>query len=298
MLPTFIIAGASKSGSTSLWMYVKEHPEICMTTFREPRFFSNEPGFADGGGGGLSGPYQSGRFQKGLEWYQSLFRFCDVSKAVGEISLSYMSAVDAPGLMRQIIPKVKLLFILRDPVDRLYSHYWEERKQGWDWPEFEVMLEEQHPRFRYYMYVSSYHLHLARYFEIFPKEQIFIFLYEDMRLNPQKFMREVYQAIGVEPDYQPESLETRFNPAGRVKSAWFQRLLRNHAIMTMSMDLPPWLYNWLGEIRRKLVALNMNIEPYPPLRRELRQQLVAELTDGIEHLEKYLDRVPTSWRKA
>ena len=159
-LPTFIIAGAPKCGTTALWNYLNEHPEVCMARIKEPRFFSQMPGELDKKTIG-SGPLRSGYFNRGINWYQSLFDSCQQLKARGEASTYYFSAIDSPILIESLIPKVRLIFILRDPVKRLYSHYWQEYKLGLGMPSFEDMVRDNHPRFQYYSYVSSYKINLV-----------------------------------------------------------------------------------------------------------------------------------------
>ena len=129
MLPTFIIAGAGKSGTTALWAYLNQHPEICMSRIKEPMFFTNLLGYRQGGS--IEAPVYEGRYKSGLEWYEKLFAKCCQKRALGEASTAYMYAKDAAGLIKKTLPEVKLIFLLRNPVDRLYSNYWQERKYGW-----------------------------------------------------------------------------------------------------------------------------------------------------------------------
>lgn len=294
-LPTFIIAGASKSGSTSLWMYLKAHPQICITPYRATRFFTQELGLADGGV--ENGPLLSGRYAKGLNWYQSLFQECQGADAVGEVTLSYMASSDAPKRIYQIIPDVSLLFILRDPVDRMYSHYWEERKGGLDLPDFETMVEENHPRYQRYSFVSSYHLHLTRYLEIFPSRQISVYLHDDLREDSLGVVHRMYEAVGVDASFTPSNIDTRFNPAGITRVAWLQRMMHSSAAMKLSTEMPLWLYQALQGMRQRLIRLNTLTVGYPPMRPELRGKMVAGMDDSITYVEQLLSRSLPSWRK-
>lgn len=293
-LPTFIIAGASKSGSTSLWMYLKKHPQVCITPYRATRFFTQDLGYFDGGD--ESGPLLSGRYSKGVKWYESLFRDCIGADAIGEITLSYMSTSDSPGLIHQTIPDVRLLFILRNPVDRIYSHYWEERKGGLNLPDFKTLVETEHPRFRRYLYVSSYHLHLALYNDIFPPEQIFVFLFDDLQEDTRNLVNRIYQAIGVDSNFVPPNIDTRFNPAGLNRIDLIQRWMNSSIIQKLSTEMPLWLYKFLGSIRQRVINFNTVTTRYPPMEPEIREKLISELDSSITFVEQYLDRPIPSWR--
>ena len=109
MLPTFIIAGAAKSGTTALHEVLNSHPEICMSWMKGPTYFTEEA--------------SRSTHQRGKEWYERLFSECVNAQAIGEVSPFYMTGMDAPELIYGTVPKVKLLFVLRNPIDRLYSYY-------------------------------------------------------------------------------------------------------------------------------------------------------------------------------
>lgn len=283
MLPTFIIAGAHKSGTTSLWEYLKVHPQICMAKIKETNFFTAQ------------GP--AARYDKGLEWYQSLYLPCKNAKAIGEVSPNYMFSEDSPRLMHAIVPKVKLLFILRDPVKRVYSHYWYQHQEGIPLPGFEQMVAERHPQLEHYLYVSAYHLHLERFLEYFPRERVTVLLNSDLRLTPNPFMQHVYQVIGVEPDVAPPNLDEQYNTARRARFYGLQRIIEASGLKIMRLDLPDWLFDLLKEGRKALWRLNSSAIQYPPMSPEIRRELIDELSPAIAYVETYLGREIPAWRE-
>ena len=295
MPPTFIGVGAAKAGTTTLHNYLEAHPEVCLSFFKEPDFFHNELGVLDGGK--PDGPPSSGHYTRGLEWYNSIFQPDQNTKAIGEISTAYIAIHDAPHLMRKDLPEVQLIFCLRDPVDRLYSHYWEERKAGWESPPFESMMRTHHPRFNYYLNVSSYHLHLRRYLDNFPREQVLVTLFDDLRDDPQGYVHAIYSFIGVDPKFTPPNLGGRYNVAQKPKSDRFQRLLTRLASSRWEMTSHFWLYEWMAIVGRWLVRLNSQPLAYPPLPKELRSALIDELSDSIEFVETFLQRPLASWKE-
>jgi len=286
MLPTFIIVGAAKSGTTSVHNYLQHHPEVCMSLFKEPLFFTNTVKSIHTG--------NTGTYSKGLEWYKSLFNPCKTAKAIGDVSPIYMEAEDSPRLIKQIVPDVKLIFIFRDPIKRLYSHYWNDRKIGQSYGNLENLVRERHPRFKFYLSVSSYDYHLKRYLDVFPEEQISVFLYEELRDNPRQFMQELYRTIGVEPEFVPPNLESKYNVASLPRMAWLQRLIIY--LSTKWVPTHPWLYALRRMPGRLLVGLNSKSIQYPPMEAELHKILLEELSETIDYVEQYLNRPLPAWR--
>jgi len=136
MLPTFILAGAPKCGTTSLWEYFQMHPDVCTCAVKEPKFFCEEPSYVQEPDNYRS--KSTGNYQKSINWYKSLFRQCKVENAIGEASGNYFISLEAPQLINKHLPDVILLFILRDPVERIYSHYWQEIRVGHKLPSFDT----------------------------------------------------------------------------------------------------------------------------------------------------------------
>jgi len=167
MLPTFIIAGANKAGTTSLYEYLKLHPNICMSRVKEPCFFTNHP---------ITSTYNNG-----IEWYQKLYSSCEMETTRGEASTVYMGSEDSAYLIHKTIPEVSLVFILRDPVDRMYSQYWSDKKlKGLVIRDFEDLVERQHPFIKELFNNSRYDLHLKRFMNYFPMNQLHIYLFDDL----------------------------------------------------------------------------------------------------------------------
>lgn len=106
MLPNFLIVGAARAGTTSLYYYLKQHPDVFMSPKKEIDFFDVDK-----------------NFEKGLDWYERYFEGYTGQKAIGEASPLYMYLEKVPKRIAKVIPDVKLIFILRNPVDRAYSHY-------------------------------------------------------------------------------------------------------------------------------------------------------------------------------
>lgn len=284
MLPNFIIAGAAKSGTTAMQEVLSAHPDVCMSWMKGPTYFTREAPRAS--------------YHKGRSWYESLFHVCDGARAIGEVSPFYMICTDAPYLIYQTIPDVRLLFVLRDPVERIYSYYRYTLQRGFQLPDLERMAAEGHPELKQAIYVSSYHLHINRYLQVFPKEQVSIFIYEDWLSDARAFLCSVYQSIGVDADFVPDNLSQRYNPSQQARVVWLQHMLNTLGERIIRLDLPPTLFNLLKAARGSLWKINSKGVQFPPLSPQLRNDLYSNFTETVDYIEEYLDRPLTAWRLA
>ncbi|MBU1003195.1 MAG: sulfotransferase domain-containing protein [Proteobacteria bacterium] len=295
MLPTFIIAGAGKSGTTTLWSQLNTHPQVCMARIKEPAFFSEIKGMNEGGGPGA--PTASGSYSRGLAWYESLFTAENSHRAFGEASTLYMHAPDAAGLIRRHIPSVRLVFILRDPVARMYSQYWQERKAGMRLPDFDAMLDAGHPRMRRYAYNSHYREHLERFLAIFPRSQILILFSERLRTLPGTTFDEACTFIGVEPGLRTRELGRSHNTAALPRWPTLQRLLKSPACNVLRVTLHDGIKPPLRAAVHLLRQTNIKDFDYPPLAPAQKDRLIPIFQDDISFVEQLANCSLSHWRK-
>lgn len=283
MLPSFIVAGASKSGTTSLWRYLQAHPEVCMAVIKEVRFFTQKLPF----------------YARGLPWYENLFASCSAAKARGEVSPVYMVNEDSPRLIKQTIPDVQVIFILRNPVDRMYSQFWFQRQLGigTEHPNFDKMVRSRHPRIKGYLYANSYDIHLQRYQEYFDREQLSVFLYDDLRDTSSTFMQEVYKVIGVNPDFNIPNLGVHYNAARQPRAVGLQRFVSVFGRAIANRNYPSELHAPMSRLRKIIFNMITTDTQYPPMALESRQILVEEFGTVIDYVENYLARPLPLWRR-
>lgn len=191
--PDFLIIGAAKSGTTTLYKYLLEHPQVYMSTPKEPDFFSVDRNYS-----------------KGMAWYSSLFEAAQPGQICGEASTTYSRLQQYPHTverMHQALPQVKLIYIMRHPVERAYSFY-VHRYKGWRYnPElaasrgelvedtFEKTIAQQ-PEF----IDSGYYLYqIEQYLKCYPRESFLFFLMEDLIQNPFETTQKIFDFIGVDP---------------------------------------------------------------------------------------------------
>jgi hypothetical protein len=235
---------------------------------------------------------------RGQEWYERLFSECVNAQAIGEVSPFYMTSKDAPELIYGTIPKVKLLFVLRNPIDRLYSYYRYSLQRGFRLPSLEQMIAENHPEYTQAVFVSSYQLHLKRYLDVFPREQIIVFIYEDWVENPQTFLSAMFETIGVDASFESPLLSKRYNPSQRPRYVLFQNTLNSLGETLIKFDLPKPIFNLMKRIRQTLWQLNSEkIEGGNVLSQKKRRDLQTTFAETVDYVEHYLRRTIPTWHQ-
>lgn len=228
-LPNFFLAGAPKAGTTSLYFYLDQHPEIYMAGIKEPAFFGaadlRSAPYRDRLLGYLErhratiqdyldGPQDRVAQYAILEWndYLKLFRDVRDEKAVGEASVDYFWQPSAPRAIHAEIPEAKLIFVLRDPTELLLSRYLASRWQNPHATFRDWFLEARSSPNPWLVPLGPgrYATNLQRFFDVFERDQIRIYLYEDYRADPRRILRDVFAFLGVDPDYRVD-LSRRYN---------------------------------------------------------------------------------------
>jgi hypothetical protein len=222
-LPTFLIIGAGKAGTTACYHSLKAHPEIYMSPIKEPRFFAFD-GRPPSYRGRVNGAFPT-RGIVDLESYQRLFDRATTERALGEASPQYLSTPGTAERIRRHIPDVALIAILRDPAERAYSQFLHMVRDGHERElDFVAALDAESDRIRdgwapAFLYTTRhfYYRNLVSYFAAFDRSQIRVYLYEDFRRDAASVLRDIHAFIGVTPDFVPD-LHVRHNVSGIPKS--------------------------------------------------------------------------------
>lgn len=293
MLPTFIIAGAPKCGTTSLFKYLGEHPDTCMSSIKEPDFFTEERGQDKGAGPDAS--IRSGQFSKGLEWYESLFEHCGPDTARGEAS-PYIQRPDAPGLIRRAIPEVRLIFILRNPIDRTFSNYWQDIKKGAALPPFDEAVRTDHPRIRRYLEASTYSKGLTSFYNEFDPGQILILLFDDLVRDPGSVVNYALDHIGVARVGPPKGGFVLHNQASAPRSRLLQRGLLRTGQLFAATPLPHFVRKPVRRLGGGLRKRNTVVVGDAQMKEHTRAYLRARFTNEVDYVERCLGRDLSHWR--
>jgi len=194
MLPTFLVIGAAKCGTTSVCDILSEHPEVFVTDPKEPYFFVRDP------------------LQEWLPWYESLFDGAEGCDAAGEGSILYShpkNVEKAAPRIRSMLPECRLVYMVRHPIRRLESDWKMRMIEGKNLGPISEAVRS-HPDL---ITIGRYWSHLSVYRRYFPDEQILIVFLEDFASNPEAEIVRVLRHIGVTPSIVPESLERKRNSA-------------------------------------------------------------------------------------
>jgi len=224
MLPNFIIIGANKGGTTSLHQYLSEHPEIFMSEIKEPMFFSfGNITEAQKNENALSRNKGLQNVIYTLEDYENLFKDSAGFIAKGEASTAYLTNSRVPEEIFKLIPDVKIIAILRDPISRAISNY----KMYVDWGieklSFEKVVKDElngkrkdKPGGMHYLELGLYANGIERYLKLFPENQIKIYLFEDFVKDTEKVLEDIYLFLGVDPTFKA-NIDTVYNKSEGVK---------------------------------------------------------------------------------
>lgn len=214
-VPTFLGIGPGKSGTTWTYRALRAHPEVYMSLVKETLYFTREHG-------------------RGRDWYLSFFKGAERYTASGEISQTYLYSERAPARVRGYRPDMRLVVTPRNPVDRAFSHYLWHVRNGEVTVSFEQALEERPYLFRRGFYAE----HLSRWLDVFPREQILVLPFWELREDQRQFARRIFEFIGVDPDFWPEEGVDRALGAARPRSRWMARALKVGARLTRRLGLP------------------------------------------------------------
>lgn len=223
--PNFFIIGAPKSGTSSLFRHLEEHPDVFMSPIKEPNFMALDVAAAAGAearaGAERSEIHQE--MQLKAVWtaaeYVDLFRGRTTERAIGEGSSWYLHSAQAPQRIRYYAPESKLIAVLRDPAERAYSAYRMHRRLGFEpCATFEQALDQQDVRLEKgrdwgleYRKPGFYRRHLEAYREEFESGRLLIHLTEDLAQDPPGVMKKTFEFLGVDPAFNVPAAQVRHN---------------------------------------------------------------------------------------
>jgi Sulfotransferase domain len=289
-LPNFLLMGAMKAGTTALYGQLNQHPQIYMSPVKEPHFFVRE---------GMQ--YSDPSMITTLEAYAALFKGAKDEKARGEASPSYLSWPGVPERIYRYLPDAKLMAILRNPAERAHSHFLHEittgresltdfaaALQGERTQDAEALTRSKLP-VRRYLQIGFYATHLKRYFELFDRDQIKVYLYEDFTRDPASMIQDVFRFLGVDDTFVPDQSTHFQGGVPRIKA--LHKLHRKpNPVKTVFRHLLP------SKMRRSMAARINNLNrvkvPFEP---EVRRELIETYREDILELQGLIGRDLSAW---
>lgn len=245
-LPTFVIIGSMKAGTTSLHHYLEEHPQIQMASMKETNFFSGPPAGV---------PYPTGHKRiESLEEYERLF---DPAFPVrGEASPSYTvfpRRKGVPEAMKEVIPQAKLIYLVRDPVARAISQYQHHVSFENERRPLADALDPSDP-FGRYTGPSFYAAQLDRYLQHFPLEQILVVDQAELLANRRAALRQIFEFLAVEESFYSPLFDTEVNTSEELRAYSPFVVLVRYARSTPLQRLPRRLRVFLRQSGRRLAS--------------------------------------------
>jgi Sulfotransferase domain len=270
-LPNFLIIGAAKAGTTSLYHYLRQHPDVYMSPVKEPAYYASP------GGGSAAVRTRAA--------YEGLFEAATAERARGEASPQYLNDEAAPGRIAADLRDVRLIVSLRNPVDRAYSSYLGRLAGGTE----RRRIDEALRRGTYYFDSSLYHASLTRYFTRFDRTRIKVLLFDDLAADSRATLQQICEFLGVQRDFAFDAsvkYGSAMTPRSPAANALFWTIV--HAARR---HLPDGLRN-TGLAGR---AQHVLVRPPDPLPAAIRQQLQADFRDDILRTEALIGRSLAAW---
>lgn len=275
-LPDALIAGAQRSGTTSLHAWLAGHREV----FAPPR--PQEIHFFD----------LERNYRRGPAWFARYFRARGPHHRVAfATSPLYLYHPEAPPRIAALLPAVRLVFTLRDPVARAYSHYWHSVATGWESLPFAAALDEEPARLRrgelarrHFSYLDRgrYATQLLRFRSFFAADQMLVLRFEDLTSHPAVARRALAAHLGLDAEGFAAPRAAPANATGRPRWPVLQRWTR------------PWRRR-LGRLVWLVDRLNLRRDGYPPLCPELAHRLRSELAPEVERTMELTGLDLTGW---
>jgi hypothetical protein len=292
----FIIIGAQKSGTTSLFEYLTSHPNIFMPGAKELEFFSDPK-----------------RYAKGYDWYyKAFFAKAPAESILGEASTHYMMYPDAPSNILTTLPDIKLLAILRNPLERALSHYRMTVMRGRENGTFREAISSrlnnpsaplpsdpyQLENFSYVEF-GEYGRILESYIGRFDRSRIKVIFMDDLERNPVSLMQDIYAFLGVSRTHTPPNAGKRYNVTGKkiipgldnnfrkaLSWAWKNRVFRRLMTRARYERLMFWSFT----------EFNIKKEEAEKMERDIQQALIAHFKPDMARLEALLG-IKVPWKE-
>ncbi len=272
-LPDFIVIGAMKAGTTSLYEYLRTRDDVYMPDHKEPDFFVAEKNWA-----------------RGVDWYTGLFEPGRDDQLLGEASTSYTKCTEfggVPGRIKALIPDVRLVYLLRHPIERIRSMYLHNVIDGRERDPIDVAVLEQ-PK---YAGASSYGLQLRRYLEHFNESQILVLEFEQLRSDPRSLLGRVTDFLGLPRDHRPHQRGAHNQTSGRKVGNRFTQTVKRMPGVSTAIDRLP-----AGIVRRthRVMAREVDVAR-GDMREETAATLVERLRPDLVELRTYLGADFHAW---
>ncbi len=236
--PNFFIVGAPKAGTTSLYAYLKETKDIYMSPVKEPRYFQIR----------IPESYLPRISDKAK--YLKLFRKVTDEKAIGEATPTYLQDPESAKLIHNVVPDARIIILLRDPVERAFSHYLTIKSQGIEKNSFHNVIKQSIEirlkgieKYNTYLDHGLYAKAVKRYVNIFGTNKVKILIFEEFIKDPKKTIQDVLDFLGVKSE-PPQNVEQSFNVYAVPRGKFGLYIYRSKTLAELSKKIIPFSLKW------------------------------------------------------
>lgn len=261
-LPSFLCIGAQRAGTTWLHNCLTEHPELFLPKKKEVHFFDTH-------------------YEEGLEWYAKHFKEAN-NEMIGEITPNYYHAPNALQHIKNDLPDVKLIYVLREPVSRAFSQYQLYKQGPFEGKTFKQVIENEKSVIEY----SLQGKHLETLLSLFNKDNVLILFYDDISNSPKMVLQQVFQFLNVDPTFKPSFLNKRVNRVVLPRTQLFLKRLRLTWLIELVKESP----------FAESIKTYLHREPKSELTPEIKIDLQDKFLNDIKLIEKQLDVQLDGWK--
>lgn len=296
--PNFLIIGAPKSGTTSIYHHLRSHPDVFMPNTTELRYFNHKQVLNNVGTPGIE--KISSKVCKSWGEYQEYFNSYNGEKAIGECTTNYFFYKESLlNIKNALGTDVKLILVLREPVSRAFSHYQYMVRRGKEELSFEQSLEQENTRRKNkwdegwrYTDASLYSEHIKHLIEL--ELNFKVFLFEDFKKSPPQFMKDVFSYLGVDPRHNVDNIDLKYNKGGIYKHKSLMTWMMSSSKFRRNLKalLPISALNRLRLARDKFIA--KQTKPLV-INAKTKTELREYFKDDVKELSSLLDSDLSLW---
>lgn len=272
-LPSFIVIGAMKCGTSSLYEYLSRHPHVEMSDPKEPSFFVHNR-------------------ERSLEWYKN--RFQGNAPVRGEASTHYTKYPihkGVPERMHDLLPEAKLIYLVRPPIDRFLSHYVHNYVAEGERRSIEdtlYPLRDDNP----YLVYGKYYTQVEKYLDYYPKDKIFIIDSIKLKKRKREVLESVFDFLGLDSGLYDYSFEFRKRDSSdlKAKTGIGRKLLKSSLVRELIQQVPSDFISWLKQPFEYA-------PPQPSLTEEDQKALKKYYRNDIKRLKSFTSLTSKVWEK-
>lgn len=281
--PNFFIVGAPKAGTTSLYHYLDQHPDVFMSEIKETNFFSIEEIKSQG-------LFYNEEKIKSLDQYLNLFKDVSNQKAIGEASVSYLFYNSIPTKIYKFNPESRIIILLRNPVNRGFSHFLMDSRLGLVSGNYEDIISKKDMtrmgklHYQQYVELGLYHDQVKRYINTFGNNRVHIIFFEELKSDIENIVRRVFNFLSVSDEFQPV-LDITHNPYKEPKNNFYKYFYKQRTFRkVLSKTLPLSIKDRIFEKSAK-----------PILSKATHDKLIDIYSEDISKLENLLNVDLQTW---